>query len=53
MDIPLWQVGKISGETSVLPPWTLVTGDNTAKHTESLRELRVQWERQADKHETL
>lgn len=48
MPAPLW-LETSSGERSVPPSWMLLTGDKTAKHVESLKELRVKWKRQADK----
>lgn len=45
---PLW-LETSSGERNFLPSWMLLTGDKTAKCTESLKELRIQWTRQADK----
>lgn len=45
---PLW-LETSSRERNFLPSWMLLTGEKTAKCTESLKELRIQWKRQADK----
>ena len=45
---PLW-LETSSGERSFLLSGMLLTGNETAKCIESLKELRIQWKRQADK----